>query len=314
MEPSCGRRLPAAEAPASSRRDTRRATAKSRLGRSGRQVLHRGSGLGTWEAAGGPSCGFPRARNSLVSTMSQALPSATLGFGQFFGDSEFRRELSGFTLARIVASRPSHEVPDHTHETAHLVLVLEGDYVTTAERMEAGRKPSLVWNPPATLHRDRFVDNLGTFFTVSISDPRLATVGSGKLPARPVGISSGPVLRIARRLVRTFESWPRRSTARAEELCHELLTGLFQENLPRPRAPRWLNAVRETLERRYDESLRISDLAADAGVHPVHLIRSFQRFFGCTPGQFLRKRRLEAAAALLRTSDLPTVEIALLTG
>jgi len=246
--------------------------------------------------------------------MRHARSSKTLGFGQFFGDSEFRRELSGFTLARIIATRPLYQVPTHTHETAHLVLVLEGAYVTTAERMEPGRAPSLVWNPPATTHRDSFLDNAGTFFTVSISDARFASVGQGGLPARPIGLSSGPPLRIARRLLRTFETWPRRSMARAEELCLELLAGLLDGELRRPEPPPWLASVGATLASRHDERLRIGDLARDAGVHPVHLIRSFQRFFGRTPGQYLRERRLEAAAVLLRTTDLPIVDVALRAG
>ena len=246
--------------------------------------------------------------------MRDARPQKTLGFGQFFGDSEFRRQLSGFTLARIVATRPSYQVPTHIHETAHAVLVLDGAYVTTAERLEPGRPPSLVWNPPATVHRDCFLDNAGTFFTMSVSDARFASVGRDRLPSRPIALSSGPPLRIARRLLRTFETWPRRSIAQAEELCFELLGGMLEGELRRPEPPPWLASARATLASRHGERLRVVDLARDAGVHPVHLIRSFQRFFGRTPGEFLRERRLEVAADLLRTTDLPIVEVALRSG
>jgi len=241
--------------------------------------------------------------------------SPTLGFGQFFGDSEVRRELSGFSLARIAASKPPLEVPDHTHETAHLVLVLDGPYVTGAERPEPGRAPVLVYNPPHTTHRDRFGDNEGVFFTLSISDRRLDEVGSARLPARPIAFASGPAVRIARRLVRAFATWPPRSTSRAEALCLGLLVELL-DDAPgsRPRPPEWLRAAREDLATRVDEPLRLGALAARAGVHPVHLARAFQRFYGRTPGAFLRERRLAAATLLLRDTGLPIVEIALRTG
>lgn len=246
--------------------------------------------------------------------MRHAHHAETLGYGEFFGDSCSRRELSGFSIARIVASRPPLEVPDHTHETAHVVLVLEGRYVTAAERAEPGRAPSLIWNPPATAHRDRFVENTGVFLTVSVSDSRLGTFGDDGLPARPVGIASGAAVRVARRLAGVLQHGPRHSTSRAERLCHELFGNLHPERLRRLRPPAWLCSVRETIADRYDEPLRVGELAAAADVHPVHLIRSFHRFFGRTPAEYLRGRRLEVAAELLRSTSLPIVEVALRTG
>ena len=247
--------------------------------------------------------------------MRRTLRSPTLGFGQFFGESEVRRELSGFSLARIVASRPPAAVPDHTHETAHLVLVLDGPYLTSAERAEPGRPPVLVYNPPRTTHRDRFEHNAGTFFTLSVSDARLESIGSSRLPSRPLGVASGPSLRSARRLVRSFASGPPRSTARAEEQCIELLGTLLDgARLSRPEPPPWLVAARRALAGKRGEPVRLSEVAALARVHPVHLIRAFHRFFGVTPGEFVRERRLAAAKVLLEDTDLPIVEIALHAG
>jgi hypothetical protein len=102
--------------------------------------------------------------------MSRTSRSPTFGFGQFFGTPEIRRELPGFSLATISATRPPLEVPDHTHDTAHLVLVVDGQYLTTATPLEPGRAPVVVYNPPGTRHADRFVENAGVFFTLSIAD------------------------------------------------------------------------------------------------------------------------------------------------
>ena len=247
--------------------------------------------------------------------MPRAQRSPTLRFGQFFGTPEIGHDLSGFSIARIAATTPPRTVPDHTHETAHLVLVMAGDYVTTAMPMEPGRPPRLIYNPPGTTHADRFRRNHGVFFTLSVSDRQLESLRSERLPARPLAIASGPAVRIARRLTRVCESGPRRSRVRAEDLCFDLLLSLSHDaERSRPRPPPWLLATRETLSTAYGDAPPIHDLAATAAVHPVHLIRSFRRFFGVTPGEFLRERRLEAAAQLLRTADLPIVEIALRTG
>ena len=239
----------------------------------------------------------------------------TLGFGQFFGTPEIRHELSGFSLARIAATTPPVEVPDHTHDTAHLVLVIEGGYVTTASALEPGRPASLVYNPPGTSHNDRFLENRGIFFTLSVADRHLESLRSAALPTRPLALSSGPAVRLARRLARVCEAWPPRSRPRTEKLCFDLLLGLRNDAEPsRPRPPDWLVAARRTLSSRYDDAPALRELAAEAEVHPVHLIRSFRRFFGVTPGEFVRERRLAAAAELLGATDLPIVEIALRAG
>src|SRR5262245_43451841 len=232
----------------------------------------------------------------------------TLGFGQFFGTPEVRHELSGFSLARIEATMPPIEVPEHTHDTAHLVLVIEGGYMTSASRLEPGRPPALVYNPPGTSHADRFRENRGIFFALSVADRHLESLRPAALPILPLSLSSGPAVRIARRLARACESWPPRSRPRPAMLCFDLLLGLQNDaERSRPRPPGWLVAARRTLESCCDDAPDLRDLAAEAEVHPVHLIRSFRRFFGVTPGKFVRERRLAAAAEMLSATDLEIV-------
>lgn len=56
------------------------------------------------------------------------------------------------------------------------------------------------------------------------------------------------------------------------------------------------------------------DLAAVAGLSPAYFSREFKRAFGETPHQYLLTRRLERAAALLRTTDRSVIEICLAVG
>lgn len=248
----------------------------------------------------------------MPSTPSRA---PTFGFGQFFGTPELRHELSGFSLARIAATRPPAEVPDHVHDSAHLVFVIEGGYVTGAASAEPGRSPRLVYNPPGTRHADRFRDNRGIFFTLSVADRHLESLRGTAIPSRPLALASGPAVRLVRRLTRLCVEMPRRSRARLEGICFEVLTNLADEAArSRPRVPPWLLATRETLCRQTDEPPSVRDLAHAAGVHPVHLIRAFHRFFGVTPAGFARERRLVEAARLLLETELPIVEVALATG
>jgi AraC family transcriptional regulator len=58
----------------------------------------------------------------------------------------------------------------------------------------------------------------------------------------------------------------------------------------------------------------VAEIAAAVGVHPLHLARTFRRFFNCSPGEYLRKCRIQLAANLLLGSKKTLAEIALISG
>jgi len=237
----------------------------------------------------------------------------TLAYGQFFGVPEFHAEMSGFSLS-VLEALPV-PVVDHTHAAAHLVLVLDGPYVTTADPLEPGVRPALVWNPPGTRHADRFEVGRGTFPALSVSDQRLGGLDATRMPGAATGYASGAALRLARRLARACAAWPLRRRSQVEALCHDLLAAVAHDAGPaRPRPPRWLVAAHDALAHRWDDAPTIAELARGAGVHPVHFIRSFRRWYGTTPGAFVDGRRLDAGAALLAGTELPVAEIALAAG
>lgn len=62
------------------------------------------------------------------------------------------------------------------------------------------------------------------------------------------------------------------------------------------------------------QGITINQIAAEVGVHPLHLARTFRRFYNCSPGEYLRKSRIEFASNLLIYSNKTLVEIALFSG
>jgi len=60
--------------------------------------------------------------------------------------------------------------------------------------------------------------------------------------------------------------------------------------------------------------LGVRDIAAEFNVHPVHLARAFRATWGCSPGELIRWRRVDRAAELLRSMELPAAHIAAETG
>jgi AraC family transcriptional regulator len=60
--------------------------------------------------------------------------------------------------------------------------------------------------------------------------------------------------------------------------------------------------------------LTLAHVAAQVGVHPVHLATTFRRKYGVTVGEFVRRLRIEHACAELLKKDLPLTAIALQAG
>src|SRR5947207_5707679 len=77
---------------------------------------------------------------------------------------------------------------------------------------------------------------------------------------------------------------------------------------------RHLLRAKDLIDRRYSEALDVPTLARAARLAPAHFSREFRRTFGETPHQYLLTRRLERAAALLRTTDRSVAEICFMVG
>jgi len=77
---------------------------------------------------------------------------------------------------------------------------------------------------------------------------------------------------------------------------------------------RHLQRAKDLADARYVEPLTVADLARAAGLSPWHFSREFRHSFGESPHQYLLTRRMERAAALLRTTDRPVTDICFLVG
>jgi AraC-like DNA-binding protein len=77
---------------------------------------------------------------------------------------------------------------------------------------------------------------------------------------------------------------------------------------------RHLLRARDLADARYFEPLTVDDLARAAGLSRAHFSREFRRAFGESPHGYLLTRRLERAAALLRTTDRSVADICFRVG
>lgn len=77
---------------------------------------------------------------------------------------------------------------------------------------------------------------------------------------------------------------------------------------------RHLVRAKDLADARYTEPLGVEDLARASGLSRAHFSREFRRAFGTSPHAYLLTRRLERAAALLRSTDHSVAEICFSVG
>jgi AraC-like DNA-binding protein len=77
---------------------------------------------------------------------------------------------------------------------------------------------------------------------------------------------------------------------------------------------RHLLRAKDLADARYFEPMDVDAMAAAAGLSRAHFSREFRRTFGESPHSYLLTRRLERAAALLRTTDRSVADICFAVG
>ena len=77
---------------------------------------------------------------------------------------------------------------------------------------------------------------------------------------------------------------------------------------------RHLVRAKDLADARYADPLRVADMARASGLSAAHFSREFRRTFGESPHRYLLTRRLERAAALLRTTDRTVADICMMVG
>jgi AraC-like DNA-binding protein len=64
------------------------------------------------------------------------------------------------------------------------------------------------------------------------------------------------------------------------------------------------------MDQHFAEELTLTQIAGEVKLSPNHLCGIFPRYYGATPMEYLRNRRIENAARMLRENSLPIAQIA----
>jgi AraC family transcriptional regulator len=241
---------------------------------------------------------------------------------------EALRVVAGITLAE--ATYPGGAaVPDQVQESTLLLVVLEG--AMTERRgarsvvCEAG---TLAVLPRHEAYAHRF-DAAGARIFVTQLGPdwveRMRPFGLPPLTA-PVYVRSGRANALAGELYTELRTADEASRLAIDGYVLALSAELVRADARRERSarPPWLVRAAEQLHERVhgaaegeaDDAggVRMEDIAADVGVHPVHLARTFREHYGTTMGEYLRRLRVERARTQLAATAKPLSQVAVEAG
>jgi AraC family transcriptional regulator len=225
-------------------------------------------------------------------------------------------ELEGFRV--IEAWFPAGEhLARHTHDRACVAVLLEGSFDLGIGGRVHHCPPAAVATEPAGEPHANTMGSTGAHVVVVQPDPRreeFLRPFAGML-GRPSHRHDAGLAERASRLARELDGLDDLAPLAAEAAVLEILVRLGRLELGAERVPApWLLRAQELVHARFRDPLRVGEVARAVEVHPAHLARSFRRHFRMPLGAYVRKLRLDWAAARLAGSEESLASVALAAG
>lgn len=198
------------------------------------------------------------------------------------------------TLARLSFYPPGLRQPAHSHERAHVSIMVAGSIrEVSAGRDEIGSALQLNLRPCETRHQVEFGPQGALILEVGVEHVVTRAKASGWIHRE---------LCVGQRALLNWVLAEREACgADVGDCIQDLVAGIEAESLQGP-APGWLTRARDCLIED-PASWRIDALARAASVHRAHLARAFQHWFKTSPSLFRRRAMLSRAIAAVASGQ-----------
>ena len=214
---------------------------------------------------------------------------------------------------------PKARLDSHTHARAVFGVMLDGSFHTRILGRSVEYLPACAWTEPA---EERHANVAGT---------RGANVLIVQ-PATPAGDLADAHRSLLDEIIYLHSSELLVDAARLEteclhpdELSSLVVEGtalamlaraarLYRLTIHHRRRPGWLLAAVDYLHAHRLDRIRLGEVARTVGVHPSRLAHEFRSQYGQSPGEYVRRLRLEWAAEQLRQDDANLADVAIRAG
>jgi AraC family transcriptional regulator len=242
--------------------------------------------------------------------------SKQLDSGRFLGETVDELRLNDLFLADVRYPERGN-LPLHVHTRPYFCLIRRGTYTEGYDQKTRRCAPGmLVFHPAGESHTETFDESHVDSFNVEIGPEWTRRMNEfGILLDRPAEFDGGEIVNLAIRMLGELSANDSESSLSIEALTWEILAAFGGVHTRvESSQPQWLKNAREALDRRLDEPLSLRSVAREVGVHPVYFAAAFRRFHGCSPGQYLRRRRFELARQLISDPNVSLAQVATDTG
>ena len=224
-------------------------------------------------------------------------------------------DTAGITVAELRFPAGAR-LPQHAHQRATITVTLEGEFETgLGARCYQNPLHAVLAKPAGEEHSNAFGEGV-RLLMLSVDPASEELVCCRKAfeeIVHRVDVRAGALAAaLAAELVRPDDLTPLALAGLSREL---LATVARLSPVPPARPPPlWLRRGLEFVQANLCSPLGLRQLAGVCGVHPVYFARAFRAHTGESLGGFVRKLRVQRAAAMLGGSGEPIAEIALSVG
>jgi len=234
------------------------------------------------------------------------LPDGRHFYGAIAGQCRER----GLTFGEVIHAT-ERKVPVHTHEMSYYSLVISGGYDESHRRERIYFQPfSSALTRAGTEHDGRIAPCGVRVFTVEIGKEWIKQfLDLQTEPETVQDLTGGELTCLGMQLYREYCTEPVACSLTVDALVWELLAAAA--GIPESAStPGWWPRALELLHAEFRRDLRVSHVAAEIGIHPVHLARVFRRICRQTPGEYVQRLRVRFAAEKLALPGEAIAQIA----
>ena len=225
----------------------------------------------------------------------------------------YTREFKGFTISET-SYLPYSIIAPHSHKCPILSIVLNGSLTESYNNNNIELSYlNLIYKPASEIHSNKIHSKGARCLNIQFSNRWIDYLNKTGLKTDHVlNTSSYITTSILSRLRNELNNTDKFTETILEGLITELFTDLIRVNNVKNEKltmPKWLEDITKHMENLPDDSISVSVLASIAGIHPVHFINTFRKYYNTTPAEYLRQKKIDSICKELSSSDKSMLDI-----
>lgn len=234
-----------------------------------------------------------------------------LNKGNYSGKVQNLKEYAGFITSKTTYI-DNFNTEFHYHENPHLSFILQGgNYEHKKSQKSIKNIGDVLFYHSGELHKtiptDENTKNLNLEIDINflkenfISETELKNVIENSLNSRLFMLKVDSELQL--------------NDAITETSIQTLLLNFLKENrTDNYKKNNWISDLNDILNDEWNINHGLSELSQRLGIHPVTISKNFNKYFGCTYGDYVRKLRIDRSLTLIKNTNHSLTEIAFLCG